>query len=57
MHQCWLTGSSSGGAFPERVFEGNFSHALAHFLSFLCEQKKMHDGPEPSKLHVTIKEV
>lgn len=56
MGQCWLTGSSSGGAFPERVLEGNFSHALAHFLSFFCEQKKkMHDGPEPTSCY--IKEV
>lgn len=31
-----LTGSSSGGAFPECVLEGNFSHVLAQFLSFVC---------------------
>lgn len=40
MRQYWLTGSSSGGAFPECVLEGNFSHALPHFLSFFCEQEK-----------------
>lgn len=55
MGQCWLTGSSSGGAFPERVLEGNFSHTLAHFFSFFCEHKKMHEGPEPTKLHVILK--
>lgn len=32
-----LTGSSSGGAFPEGVLEWNFSHALPQFLSFFCE--------------------
>lgn len=31
-----LTGSSSSGAFPERVLEGNFSQVLSHFLSFVC---------------------
>ncbi len=31
-----LTGSSSGGAFPERVLEGNFSQVLSQFLSFVC---------------------
>jgi len=31
-----LTGSSSRGAFPERVLEGNFSQVLSHLLSLFC---------------------
>lgn len=30
-----LTGSSSGGAFPESVFERNFSQVLSQFLSLI----------------------
>lgn len=57
MGQCWLTGSSSGGAFPERVLEGNFSHTLAHFFSFFCEHKKNAWWTWTNKTSCYIKDV
>ena len=54
-----LTGSSSGGAFPECVFEGDFSQVLSHFLCFVCVWKERRMQWEnwsqsQSKMHLDL---
>ncbi len=44
-----LTGSSSGGAFPECVLEGNFSQVLSQFLSFVCAAARQRECNENTK--------
>lgn len=44
-----LTGTGSGGAFPETVLEGNFSQVLSHFLSLFCIDSKMRKSVQSNK--------
>lgn len=44
-----LTGTGSGGAFPETVLEGNFSQVLSHFLSLFCINSKMRKSVQSNK--------